>query len=85
MSHFAIAIALGLAATTAFAEALESTAVPSISAVELHARGESGEAPVVIDVRTADEYASGHVPGDYKAQTAGVRMELAKRLTTNAR
>ena len=63
MSQFAIAIVLGLAATAAFAEDLDSTKVSSLSAAELHARGESGEAPVVIDVRTPDEYASGHIPG----------------------
>ena len=63
MSHFAIAIVLGLAASAALAEDPESTKAPSISAAELHALGESGEAPVVIDVRTSDEYASGHIPG----------------------
>ncbi len=63
MGRFAIAITLGLAATAAFAEDPESTKVPSISAAELHAWGESGAAPVVIDVRTPHEYASGHVPG----------------------
>ncbi len=63
MGRFAIAITLGLAATAAFAEDPESTKAPSISAAELHAWGESGAAPVVIDVRTPDEYASGHIPG----------------------
>ena len=63
MGRFAIAITLGLAASAAFAEDPESTKVPSISAAELHAWGESGAAPVVIDVRTPDEYASGHIPG----------------------
>ena len=34
----------------------------TISPVELNARRESGDAPVVIDVRTAEEYATGHIP-----------------------
>ena len=78
MSHYAIAIVLGLAATAAFAEDLESTAVPSISAAELHARGESGTAPVVIDVRTADEYASGHVPGAINIPFDQVAQRIAE-------
>lgn len=36
---------------------------PSIAAAELSARRASGTAPVVIDVRTAEEYAGGHIPG----------------------
>jgi phage shock protein E len=36
---------------------------PSIAASELSARRASGTAPVVIDVRTAEEYAAGHIPG----------------------
>ena len=64
MGRFAIAIILGaLTATAALAENSESTKVPSISADELHAQRESGKAPSVIDVRTPDEYASGHIPG----------------------
>ena len=64
MGRFAIAIVLGaLVATVAFAEDHESTKVPSISAAELHAQRESGAAPVVIDVRTPNEYALGHIPG----------------------
>jgi rhodanese-related sulfurtransferase len=64
MGRFAIAIILGaLTATAALAENSESTNVPSISADELHAQRESGKAPSVIDVRTPDEYASGHIPG----------------------
>ncbi|MCP5055656.1 MAG: rhodanese-like domain-containing protein [bacterium] len=36
---------------------------PSITAGELHDRREAGTAPVTIDVRTAEEYAAGHIPG----------------------
>lgn len=45
----------------AFAE--ETGLAPSIAAGELHDRREAGTAPVTIDVRTAEEYASGHIPG----------------------
>jgi rhodanese-related sulfurtransferase len=48
--------------TTAFSEESESTRAPSISPAELHAQRESGVAPVVIDVRTPEEYATGHIP-----------------------
>ena len=59
-----IAIAFGAFVTaTAFAEDPEPTKAPSISAAELHAQRESKAAPVVIDVRTPEEYASGHIPG----------------------
>ena len=48
---------------TALAEEPVPVEAPSISATELHAQREAGSAPVVIDVRTSEEYASGHVPG----------------------
>jgi len=35
----------------------------SISPDELRAQLDRGSPPVVVDVRTADEYAAGHVPG----------------------
>jgi rhodanese-related sulfurtransferase len=57
------AIIVALASTAALAEAPGPAQAPSISASELHERRESGRAPIVIDVRTADEYATGHIPG----------------------
>ena len=36
---------------------------PSIEPTELHERRASGDAPVVIDVRTPEEFATGHIPG----------------------
>ncbi len=64
MGRSVIAIVLGaLVASAALAENPESTEAPSISPVELQARRESEAAPVVIDVRSAEEYASGHIPG----------------------
>lgn len=63
MSRLGIAIVfVGFLATTAFAEGSESTKAPSISPAELHTQRESGTAPVVIDVRTPEEYATGHIP-----------------------
>lgn len=47
----------------ASARAEASPEAPSIGAAELKARQVSGDAPVVIDVRTAEEYAAGHIPG----------------------
>ncbi len=79
MGRFAIAIVLGaLVATVAFAEDPESTKVPSISAAELHAWGESGAAPVVIDVRTPNEYASGHIPGAINIPFDQVAQRIAE-------
>ena len=49
--------------SSAFAGESQSTEAPSISAADLHGRRTSGEGPVVIDVRTPEEYAAGHVPG----------------------
>lgn len=64
MGRLVVSIALGaILATAAFAEDPEPTRAPSISAAALQAQRESGGGPVVIDVRTAAEYASGHIPG----------------------
>jgi rhodanese-related sulfurtransferase len=60
-SIFAIAL-IALVATAALSEESGSAEAPSISPAELHAQRESGAAPVVIDVRTPEEYASGHIP-----------------------
>jgi len=59
-----IAITLiALAATAAFSQEPESTLAPSISPTELHVQREAGTAPVVVDVRTSEEFATGHIPG----------------------
>jgi len=64
VGRFAIAVALGaIVAAGAFAENPQPAEAPSISAATLHAQRESGTAPAVIDVRTPEEYASGHIPG----------------------
>lgn len=63
MSRTALALLFAVSATAASAEDPAGAEAPSISATELHERREAGKAPVVIDVRTAEEYAVGHVPG----------------------
>ncbi len=79
MGRSAIAIVLGaLVATAALAEDPESTKVPSISAAELQVRRDSGAAPVVIDVRTAEEYASGHIPGAVNVPFDQVAQRIAE-------
>lgn len=45
------------------APALGGSQAPSIAPSELSARRASSTAPVVIDVRTPQEYAKGHIPG----------------------
>ena len=47
----------------AFGQSETPLVAPSITASELSERRASGAAPVVIDVRTSEEYASGHIPG----------------------
>lgn len=59
---FALASALGQGGAS-FAEEAAAPQAPSIAPEELEAKRGAGAAPVVIDVRTADEYAAGHVPG----------------------
>jgi rhodanese-related sulfurtransferase len=50
-------------ASSALAEPQAPSEAPSITPTELSARRASGTAPVVIDVRTPEEYAAGHIPG----------------------
>jgi rhodanese-related sulfurtransferase len=59
---FSLCCLLG-SSTIAFADQAVSAEAPSITPLELEALRSSGQAPVVIDVRTAGEYASGHIPG----------------------
>jgi len=79
MGRLAIAIALGaIVAAGAFAENPGSTKAPSISPAALHARQESGAAPVVIDVRSPEEYASGHIPGAVNVPYDQVAQRIAE-------
>ncbi len=56
-------VALLLLTTPVLARAEAPQEAPSIEPIELSARRSQGTAPVVIDVRTAEEYAQGHIPG----------------------
>jgi len=47
----------------AFADSEAPVEAPSIAPTELDSRRAAGTAPVVIDVRTSEEYAAGHIPG----------------------
>ena len=78
MGRFAGVFLGALFATAAFAEDPDSTEAPSISAAELHEQRESGAAPVVIDVRTPAEYASGHVPGAVNIPFDQVAQRIAE-------
>ena len=51
-----------LAGSVGLAQSDTPTQAASISPAELNARRESDSAPVVIDVRTTEEYAAGHIP-----------------------
>jgi rhodanese-related sulfurtransferase len=61
---FALTFWLGTSCLlTAFAALAQSNEAPSITPRELHQRREAGKAPLAIDVRTAEEFAAGHIPG----------------------
>jgi phage shock protein E len=79
MGRFATGVAFGtLLAIAAYAEDPKSDEAPSVSAAELQARRESGTAPVVIDVRTPDEYAAGHIPGALNIPFDQVAQRIAE-------
>ena len=64
MRTYAITIAsLVFSVTPALSEPEAPDEAPSIASLELSARQGSGTAPVVIDVRSPEEYATGHIPG----------------------
>ena len=54
---------LAILAFSPFAIAEAPDQAPSIAPSELSARRATDRAPIVIDVRTREEYASGHIPG----------------------
>ncbi len=54
---FAFALWIGAAGRAA------EPVAPSISPQELQARMATGDAPLVVDVRTPEEFRAGHVPG----------------------
>ncbi len=79
MRYFAVAIALGVfVAASAFSEDAAISEAPSITPAELHARQESETAPVVIDVRTPEEYSAGHIPGAVNIPFDQVAQRIAE-------
>ncbi len=59
-----VLIALVVLATAAtWADPGTSALAESIAPSEISSRREAGQAPVVIDVRTPEEFAAGHIPG----------------------
>ena len=73
----------GDADTAQPAQSVQSSEAPSISAAELHARREAMTAPVVIDVRTAGEYETGHIPGALNIPFDEVAERIAEVETPN--
>ena len=61
-TRLTIAIVLGVLIETV-GTAADPEEAPNVTPAELAALRESGVAPVVIDVRSSEEYASGHIPG----------------------
>ena len=82
MKRFAIPLtlaagaALSLIAVLAFAGVFDRA--PRVSPEELRALRESAEAPVVIDVRSAEEYAAGHIPGALHIPYAEVAARISE-------
>ncbi len=62
LTRWTLAIVLGVWIATVGTAAGPKEA-PSVTAAELAELRKSGVAPVVIDVRSSEEYASGHIPG----------------------
>ncbi len=78
MRRFALVFLGALFASAAVAEGSEPAEAPIISPAELHAQRESGAAPVVVDVRSPEEYASGHVPGAVNIPFDQVAQRIAE-------
>ena len=79
MTRFSITSVLAaLIATASVAADLQPNEAASVSAAKLHALRESGAAPVVIDVRTSEEYASGHIPGAVNIPFDQVAQRIAE-------
>jgi len=55
--------AVALLLLMALTGALGAQGLPTISGKELHRRLQGSGPPLVLDVRTATEYAAGHIPG----------------------
>ncbi len=56
----------------------------SISADELASRIQAGSAPLVLDVRTPDEYARGHIPGAINVPHGELAIRIAELPVTKS-
>ena len=63
MTHIHRTIPLLLGTLLILAACTGGPLSPTVTADELAARIEAGKPPIVLDVRTAEEYAAGHIPG----------------------
>jgi rhodanese-related sulfurtransferase len=68
---------LALAAVAAACAREDAAAGSPIDPAELAARLASGTAPVILDVRTAEEFADGHIPGALNVPVAEFSDRLA--------
>lgn len=70
-------LAVALAALTLALACSQASSEPTVTGDELAAQLAAGDAPLILDVRTPEEYASGRVPGAINIP----HTELAARLT----
>jgi rhodanese-related sulfurtransferase len=70
--------ALGLAVLAAPAAVSAGSPAPEISAEEALSQRQSGDGPVFLDVRTPEEFASGHVPGAVNIPIKELSTRLAE-------
>jgi len=63
IGHPVILAGVALLVLGACASKVENSAAISISAVQLAGRIQAGSPPLILDVRTREEYAQGHIPG----------------------
>lgn len=76
LSAFRICMVSALLMATALAGAAETANTP-IAPADLAALIEAGDAPLILDVRTEDEFSAGHIPGAINIP----HTELADRIT----
>ena len=61
--HAIVCLLVSLLAAPVFGDSESPPEAPSIAPSELDARRAAGIGPIIIDVRTAEEYAMGHITG----------------------
>jgi rhodanese-related sulfurtransferase len=81
----AIAASALLGACGSDVEDVEVSGATPISADELAGRLQSGMPPLVLDVRTRDEYAKGHIPGAINVPYDELATRIAELPTTKSR